>query len=704
MMIVLVCLLFLAVISVTLTKQQENKLVIQPRKLGFNNYILKLNSFNVVNTSFDFNNNLQVIADISEEICKFYLKPLDMGETNVLKCMIPAIQTGRSLFVSQLSNLTREIDGMYGDGEIFSYLYAYEGLKEETSKTLCYLGIPYARLFTVLQFTKIEKILIFLPSSDKDEDDNDNEEDTTKEEKKSSSSFEEKKETNSESSSNYDEEIRSFLLERWPQLSTKVIKQIKIMLSLSSLWSKHFHSMFHHNCDIIHIGSEIDIPSLKLKQGIDRIASSSLSRVIWTSNVISSPSSSSIDNDYSSLFNWQLTSTWPLNSQVKEVIDSTGFITRAYEYCDYCSPVMSVVRIANVSSSFSSSSSSSSSTSPLAPVRFTKKPQCPSSSSSPFYFIITYTNRVFTETAFGLKRALFHLGYPLIEILNDLNLETVTKHQTIADSCSSMLLQIAIAPHDLTMLLSKNYIVYHLEQVSSDFTFGRYFPRYKYLLNNALAIFTFSSYHSTFLQKKISSSKENLFTIPIYYSISSNPKESSSLSSLTPVTDDDYFDVAFLGSCSTRRANILTYLYEALKRQNPSLNLVFNCGSWSTLKFDDERDFYFSHSKIILNIHSSEPSTSILESHRINYLLSLGKCIISERGIDESLASQYDDTILFVGNNYEEFLYRINEILSNKSKRKEYERKAKEKFNEINSNFLPLQVAMKSIEKQLKGN
>jgi hypothetical protein len=715
-MMIIVCILLLAsILSVSLTKQQETKLVIQPRQLGFNNYISKLNSFNVVNTTFDFSHNLQVITDISKEICKFYLKPLDTGETNELKCMVPAIQTGRSLFVSQLSNLTREIDGMYGDGEIFSYLYAYEGLPEENSKTLCFLGIPHARLLTVLQFTKIEKILIFLPSSDKGDNDK-QEQDNKKEESERSSSSEDRNLPNSDASSNYDNEISDFLTNVWPQLSEKVIKQMKVMFSLSSLWSKHFHAMFHHSCDIIHIGSEIDIPSSKLKEGIDRIASSSLSRVIWTSNPWVVSSSSLGDNDYSSLFNWQLTSTWSLNSQVKEVIDSTGFITRGYEYCDNCLPAMSVVRIADLTSRSSSSSSSSSS---LSPMRLTKKAQCPSSASSPFYIVITYTNRVFAETAFGLKRALFLSGFLLVKILHDLNLEMVMKYQAIADSCSAMLLQIAIAPHDLTMFLSQNYIVYHLEQVSSDFTFGRYFPRYKYILNNALAIFTFSSYHLTFLQKKITSTKDNLFIIPLYSSISANPKDtpflSSSLTAMSitgspsaasssassAISDDDYFDVAFLGSCTSRRANILTYLYETLKKINPLLNLFFNCGSWSTLKFDDEKDFYFSHSKIILNIHSFESSTSVLESHRLQYLLSLGKCVISERGLDEELALQYDDSIIFVGNNYEEFIYRINDILSNTKKRKEYERKAFEKFQEINSNLFPLQEAMKSIEKQI---
>ena len=59
------------------------------------------------------------------------------------------------------------------------------------------------------------------------------------------------------------------------------------------------------------------------------------------------------------------------------------------------------------------------------------------------------------------------------------------------------------------------------------------------------------------------------------------------------------------------------------------LRIGYAIGSWSNFMFDDDRDFYIQHSKVIINIHTEEGSA--LELHRVNYLLSLGKCVISER-------------------------------------------------------------------------
>ncbi len=50
-------------------------------------------------------------------------------------------------------------------------------------------------------------------------------------------------------------------------------------------------------------------------------------------------------------------------------------------------------------------------------------------------------------------------------------------------------------------------------------------------------------------------------------------------------------------------------------------------------------DYYIMKASIIINIASS--NTSILETHRINYLLSLGKMIITETGADLDIAMKY---------------------------------------------------------------
>ena len=80
---------------------------------------------------------------------------------------------------------------------------------------------------------------------------------------------------------------------------------------------------------------------------------------------------------------------------------------------------------------------------------------------SSIIIIITYVNRVFAETANGLKRALESIGYNEVSILPELTMSShmaaVRTHQRPA------LLQIAIGPHDLS-LFSTNYLILHTEQ------------------------------------------------------------------------------------------------------------------------------------------------------------------------------------------------------------------------------------------------
>jgi hypothetical protein len=53
-------------------------------------------------------------------------------------------------------------------------------------------------------------------------------------------------------------------------------------------------------------------------------------------------------------------------------------------------------------------------------------------------------------------------------------------------------------------------------------------------------------------------------------------------------------------------------------------------------------------SKVVLNVHQDDRSA--LESHRINNMLALGKCIVSERSVDPALDAEYerDGAVVFV--------------------------------------------------------
>ena len=62
-----------------------------------------------------------------------------------------------------------------------------------------------------------------------------------------------------------------------------------------------------------------------------------------------------------------------------------------------------------------------------------------------------------------------------------------------------------------------------------------------------------------------------------------------------------------------------------------------------------ERDIQIGTSKAIINIPKYEKN--ILEVYRIWHSLCLGTSVVSERGMDEKLANEYNNYILFIGNN-----------------------------------------------------
>ena len=90
---------------------------------------------------------------------------------------------------------------------------------------------------------------------------------------------------------------------------------------------------------------------------------------------------------------------------------------------------------------------------------------------------ISYTIRVFGETAVGLKRALRSLGYKKVYIVPDMNIATLKHLQDEANQlllslrtektdaeAGGIVLQIALGPHDFAML-APFYIVFQMEQV-----------------------------------------------------------------------------------------------------------------------------------------------------------------------------------------------------------------------------------------------
>ena len=75
------------------------------------------------------------------------------------------------------------------------------------------------------------------------------------------------------------------------------------------------------------------------------------------------------------------------------------------------------------------------------------------------------------------------------------------------------------------------------------------------------------------------------------------------------------------------------------------------------------REYLSAQSKIFFNFHSSS-GESVLETHRINNLLSLGVCVVSEYSqVDPDLDAVYEDTIYF-RSSFEEMYDMVKELLA----------------------------------------
>jgi hypothetical protein len=90
--------------------------------------------------------------------------------------------------------------------------------------------------------------------------------------------------------------------------------------------------------------------------------------------------------------------------------------------------------------------------------------------------VISYTIRVFGETALGLRAALRLLGYSRVVILPDVTLSALRLLRaagsgSVADVQEGLVIQIALGPHDFTMLLP-HFIAFQVEQVRFALSLG----------------------------------------------------------------------------------------------------------------------------------------------------------------------------------------------------------------------------------------
>jgi hypothetical protein len=264
--------------------------------------------------------------------------------------------------------------------------------------------------------------------------------------------------------------------------------------------------------------------------------------------------------------------------------------------------------------------------------------------------IISFANRVFSETARGMSQAI-QRTFPnlIVAIWPDMDLSLLNLDCPIP-------LQIAIAPHEQTPLLPR-YIVYQMEQTWSAYMGDH---RFQTILKEAVAVWTFSRQQYQLLSQ-IGVPPTHFWCLPLYtdrrYSDETMALEQSS-SPPPPKTKD----VMFFGSASPRRRQFAIELTELSLTYGLKLGGVV--GGPLECLYHRRRDALVRQSKVssplspvvasslslssqvVVNVHTEQ--SSALEVHRLNYLLSMGACVISERSSDPEMDQLVTSPSLFL--------------------------------------------------------
>ena len=189
----------------------------------------------------------------------------------------------------------------------------------------------------------------------------------------------------------------------------------------------------------------------------------------------------------------------------------------------------------------------------------------------------------------------------------------------------------------------KNYIIYQLEQKDISKWIDKKYE---------LAIL--------FSLKTVDYSKSNINKFPEiikkkmdYYPIPIIPYQYLNNKYICEVKPKN--NILFYGSLNNIRKNKLNYLQRKLGSKY-FIKIINNI-------FGEELFYEILNSKIVLNIHFYKES--ILETYRINEVLSCKRCVISENPnmIDIDNYNLYKDKVIFV-NNLDEMIYNINNILN----------------------------------------
>lgn len=223
---------------------------------------------------------------------------------------------------------------------------------------------------------------------------------------------------------------------------------------------------------------------------------------------------------------------------------------------------------------------------------------------------------------------------------------------------------------------------------------------YVKIFADALAVWCFSAYHLQYMVATHGFRPEKIQIVPLYTAIQSMPDVPYANLQRQAAEANIYFgevDIAFSGTHSYRRHDIILDIYARCEADRLQCN--FLCGRWQDLEYGPERHISVMQSKVILNVHTEERST--LEVHRINHLLALSKCVITERSTyDTELDREYEGAVIFADN--ASHMYELaHYFVTNDTARAEVEHRAYQKYLRIQSDTAAMEASVEEVVRKI---
>lgn len=270
---------------------------------------------------------------------------------------------------------------------------------------------------------------------------------------------------------------------------------------------------------------------------------------------------------------------------------------------------------------------------------------------------VVWFHHVFDETSQALQDALLLIGIDSQALRVDKNY-----------ACDTDDLYIMVDIHH-TPSFPKNYILIQNEQPGSHWINDKLLD----LMSRALGVWEFNP-------------KQNLKWKQLGYNSFHVPMRTPVGPFLELGCEDvkqKDIDILFYGGVHKRR----TQMERNLREHFPKKKIVFRYFDL----FGEEREDFISRAKIVLNIRYWPKGS--LQTHRIEYLLARGKCIVSETSGDDTLDSEYVGGIRFC--DYDDFVPVLRNLLNNPCEIDRIARRGRRVGQKHQFNMIPIKKALK---------